>query len=94
MQAGLRVALPRHAEVDLVLVDGRSVDFDHLLRGGERVAMYPVFERLDISPVPLQVFLLHRDFSRCEGCGRVYWPGSQRARLDVVIERGRAAAQR
>jgi uncharacterized protein with PIN domain len=40
-----------HPEVDLVLVDGRSVDFAHLLRGGERVAVYPMFESLDITPV-------------------------------------------
>jgi len=40
-----------HTAIDLVLVDGESVDFNHRLRGGERVAVYPVFERLDISPV-------------------------------------------
>ena len=40
-----------HTEVDLVLVDGASVAFGHVLRGGERVAVYPVFERLDIAPV-------------------------------------------
>jgi len=40
-----------HTEVDLIVVDGRSVDFAHLLRGGERVAVYPMFESLDISPV-------------------------------------------
>lgn len=40
-----------HPEVDLILVDGRSVDFAHLLRGGERVAVYPMFESLDITPV-------------------------------------------
>ncbi len=40
-----------HTEVDLILVDGRSVGFDHRLRGGERVAVYPVFEALDISPL-------------------------------------------
>jgi uncharacterized protein with PIN domain len=40
-----------HTEVDLILVDGRSVDFSALLRGGERVAVYPVFERLDVSPL-------------------------------------------
>lgn len=38
-----------HVEVDLILVDGESVGFDHRLKGGERVAVYPVFERLDIS---------------------------------------------
>ncbi|MEE4303161.1 MAG: Mut7-C RNAse domain-containing protein [Wenzhouxiangella sp.] len=40
-----------HTEVDLVLVDGESVDFAHRLCGGERVTVYPVFERLDIAPV-------------------------------------------
>jgi uncharacterized protein with PIN domain len=40
-----------HPEVDLILVDGVSVDFGHLLRGGERVAVYPMFERLEIAPL-------------------------------------------
>jgi uncharacterized protein len=40
-----------HTEVDLIVVDGQSVGFEHLLRGGERVAVYPMFEALDISPV-------------------------------------------
>ena len=38
-----------HTEVDLVLVDGESVDFARRLKGGERVAVCPVFERLDIA---------------------------------------------
>ncbi|MGW5071601.1 Mut7-C RNAse domain-containing protein [Rhodococcus sp. NPDC004095] len=38
-----------HTEVDLILVDGAPVGFDRLLRGGERVAVYPVFERFDLS---------------------------------------------
>jgi len=40
-----------HSAIDLVLVDGRPVDFAHQLKGGERVAVYPMFERLDISPL-------------------------------------------
>lgn len=40
-----------HTEIDLILVDGQSVGFDRVLRGGERVAVYPVFERLDIAPL-------------------------------------------
>jgi len=38
------------AEVDLLLIDGESCDLARRLRGGERVAVYPVFERLDITP--------------------------------------------
>jgi uncharacterized protein len=204
-----------HTEVDLIIIDGRSVGFGEQLRGGERVAVYPVFERLDISPlvrlrpaplritrfvadvhlgklarhlrllgfdtlwrndlddeaiivlardeqriiltrdkgilkdgrvthgywpratdptqqideivraldlgsqiqpysrclecngvlqpvsralaavaVPLQVLLVHRDFTRCETCGRTYWPGSHRGQLDVIVARARAAANR
>ena len=40
-----------HTEVDLVLIDGESVDFARRLRDGDRVAVYPVFERFDISPL-------------------------------------------
>jgi hypothetical protein len=201
-----------HTEIDLILVDGRSVGFGHRLAGGERVAVYPMFEGLDIAPVqrlrprplreprfvldvhlgtlarylrllgfdaiwrndlddqaiidmagrerriiltrdrgilrhgsvthgywvratdpvrqveelvraldlggrlrpytrcmgcngrlrsidrfeaardvPLQVFLVYRDFSRCERCGKVYWSGSHQPRLDQVIGRARAA---
>ncbi len=40
-----------HTEVDLVIADGRPVDFGFTLRGGERVAVYPMFEALDIPPL-------------------------------------------
>ncbi len=40
-----------HAEVDLILVDTVSVDFTFLLKGGEHVSVYPVFESFDISAV-------------------------------------------
>jgi uncharacterized protein with PIN domain len=36
-------------EVELILVDGVSVGFDHPLAGGERVAVYPKFEAFDIA---------------------------------------------
>jgi uncharacterized protein with PIN domain/sulfur carrier protein ThiS len=39
-----------HTEVDLILVNGRSVDFGHPVRDGDRISVYPVFEALDISP--------------------------------------------
>ncbi len=40
-----------HTEVELVLVNGESVDFDCPLRDGDRVAVYPKFEALDVLPL-------------------------------------------
>ncbi len=38
-----------HVEVDLVLVNGKSVDFSYPVEEGDRISVYPVFERLDIT---------------------------------------------
>lgn len=38
-----------HGAIDLILVDGEAEGFGHRLHGGERVAVYPTFERLDIE---------------------------------------------
>lgn len=38
-----------HTEIDLLLVNGESVDFGHRPRPGDRLAVYPVFESLDIT---------------------------------------------
>jgi uncharacterized protein len=40
-----------HTEVELIVVNGESVGFEHPLREGDRVAVYPKFEALDISPL-------------------------------------------
>ena len=38
-----------HTEIDLILVEGGSVDFVYQLHGGEHVSVYPVFESFDIT---------------------------------------------
>ena len=38
-----------HTEVDLVLVNGQSVDFSRRVEDGDRVSVYPVFEAFDIA---------------------------------------------
>lgn len=40
-----------HTEVDLIVLNGKSAGFRHPLHDGDRVAVYPVFEQFDISPV-------------------------------------------
>lgn len=40
-----------HPEVELILVNGASVDFSYIVADGDRVSVYPMFERLDISPL-------------------------------------------
>src|SRR5271169_546914 len=38
-----------HTEVELILVNGESVDFGYLVRDGDRISVYPKFEALDIQ---------------------------------------------
>ncbi len=40
-----------HTEIDLILVNGESVDFDYIVQPDDRISVYPVFESFDISPV-------------------------------------------
>lgn len=40
-----------HTEIDLILINGRSVDFTYILQDGDRVSVYPVFESLNIENV-------------------------------------------
>lgn len=37
-----------HTEVDLILVNSRSVDFSYILEEGDRISVYPVFESFNI----------------------------------------------
>lgn len=40
-----------HTEVALIIVDGGSVGFSYLIRDGDRIAVYPLFESFDIAPI-------------------------------------------
>lgn len=40
-----------HGEIDLILVNGNSVNFNYRLLPNDRVSVYPVFESIDISPI-------------------------------------------
>jgi uncharacterized protein with PIN domain len=40
-----------HTEVDLILVNNRSVDFRYILQDRDRVSVYPVFELLNITGI-------------------------------------------
>ena len=42
--------------------------------------------------MPLQVFLVCRDFRRCNQSGRVYWRGSHFDQLEQVVEQARSLA--
>jgi len=50
-----------HPEIDLIVVDGRPVDFSYRPRPGDRIAVYPLFRKLDtaalslVRPPPLDV---------------------------------------
>jgi len=40
-----------HVEVDMILINGESVDFSCKLNDGDHISVYPVFEQLDISEI-------------------------------------------
>jgi len=40
-----------HTEVEIILVNGSSVDFSCIVQDGDRISVYPVFESLDVSPL-------------------------------------------
>jgi uncharacterized protein with PIN domain len=40
-----------HTEVELILVNGESVGFDRPIADGDRIAVYPKFEALDVAPL-------------------------------------------
>ena len=40
-----------HTEIDLILVNGKSVEFTYRLQDGDRVSIYPVFEFLNIENI-------------------------------------------
>ena len=40
-----------HTEVELIIVNGISVGFDYQLKDNDRVAVYPMFESFDVTPL-------------------------------------------
>ncbi|HKB84994.1 MAG TPA: Mut7-C RNAse domain-containing protein [Ignavibacteriaceae bacterium] len=40
-----------HTEIDMILVNGDSVDFKYIVQDKDEISVYPVFESLDISKV-------------------------------------------
>lgn len=40
-----------HTEVELIIVNGRSVDFSHIVTDQDQISVYPMFESLDIRPL-------------------------------------------
>jgi hypothetical protein len=67
-----------HTEVDLILVNGQPVDFTYIVRDGDRISVYPVFEALNIAPLtrlrphPLRQvrFVLNKHLGKLASCLR------------------------
>ena len=38
-------------DVDLIIVNGESVDFSYAVQQGDRISVYPVFRSIDVSPL-------------------------------------------
>lgn len=40
-----------HTEVEVIVVNGRSVDFNYLVQAGDQISVYPPFHTIDVSPL-------------------------------------------
>lgn len=40
-----------HTEIELILVNGCSVDFSYIVQDGDRISVYPMFEAFDLQPI-------------------------------------------
>ncbi len=64
-----------HPEVDLLLANGRSVGFDYAVEDGDRISVYPIFRRVDVSrisqvrpdPLPETRFVIDGHLGRLAG---------------------------
>jgi uncharacterized protein len=43
---------PPHTEVDLILVNGRPVEFPYIVESADRISVYPEFRSIDVSGLP------------------------------------------
>ena len=86
-----------HTEVELVLVNGESVGFERAILDGDRVAVYPRFESLDISPLlkvrgyPLRVLRFVAD-AHLGGLARLLRMSGFDTLYDNAFEDGQLAA--
>lgn len=79
-------------EVDLVLVNGVSVDFNQQVDSGNRIAVYPVFESFDVSSITrLPDRPLRRLRFAVDGRLAALAEGLRRRGYDVAIARGEEA---
>ena len=98
-----------HTEVDLVLANGKPVDFSYRVCDGDRVGGYPVFESLDISsvsrvrPAPLRALRFVLDvhvgrlaaYLRMAGFDALYGNQASDAELaGIVVREGRVLLTR
>ena len=70
-----------HTEIDLIIVNGESVDFNYPVQNGDHISVYPVFESL-----PDNVIIESSQLKHCQPQP----PGNTRFVLDVHL--GRLAA--
>ncbi len=42
-----------HSEIDLILANGKPVEFDYQLQSNDQISIYPIFSSIDIAPLNL-----------------------------------------
>ena len=86
-----------HTEVDLILINGKSVDFDYIIKSGDRIRPFSrcllcnnLLERIPkeniLDRIPSKVRDLYDENNHCKSCGRIYWKGSHQVKLQNIID--------
>ena len=86
-----------HTEVDLILINGKSVDFDYIIKSGDRIRPFSrcllcnnLLERIPkeniLDRIPSKVRDLYDEYNHCTSCGRIYWKGSHQVKLQNIID--------
>jgi uncharacterized protein with PIN domain/sulfur carrier protein ThiS len=52
-----------HTEVEIILINGESVDFSTIVQDGDRISVYPVFESIDVFPL-IKPFVIDSNLGR------------------------------
>jgi len=81
----LREVFERHPQFSQISMDANDRAFTRCV--GCNTPLRSIAREALASRVPPFVYASHRNFSCCDGCGKIYWDATHRARAIETLER-------